>query len=188
MSRIAKKPINIPKGVEVNITGQSVTAKGPVGSLSYEVHELVNVQMTDNTLLTTLKDVVSSGSAMRRSRNEKFRSSIVGTMRSILNNLILGVSSGFEKRLLLTGVGFRAQLQGKKLNLSLGFSHPVNLDIPDGITIEINKQTEIVVKGADKSLVGQVAANIRVTRPVEPYKGKGIRYSDESVVLKETKK
>ncbi|MGD9152594.1 MAG: 50S ribosomal protein L6 [Gammaproteobacteria bacterium] len=183
MSRISKKPILIPKGVEVKIDGQQINAKGPKGLLSYQVHELVSVEIKDDALQVAKKKI-EDGQLV----DPKFLESILGTTRSNLNNVVVGVDKGWERKLLLVGVGYRAQVQGKKINLSLGFSHPVDYQIPEGIEVETPSQTEIIVKGADKQLVGQVAANIRAIRPVEPYKGKGVRYSDERVVLKETKK
>ena len=176
MSRIANKPVEIPSGVEVNISGQSVSAKGKLGSLSMEVNEKVQVKQEDNVLKFSGKDGVDGSVAM------------AGTMRSLADNMVVGVSQGFEKKLELIGVGYRAQAQGNKLNLTLGFSHPVVYDVPEGISIETPSQTEIVVKGADKQRVGQVSADIRAYRPPEPYKGKGVRYSDERVIRKEAKK
>ena len=176
MSRIANKPVEIPSGVEVNISGQSMSAKGKLGSLSMEVNEKVQVKQEDNVLKFSGKDGVDGSVAM------------AGTMRSLADNMVVGVSQGFEKKLELIGVGYRAQAQGNKLNLTLGFSHPVVYDVPEGISIETPSQTEIVVKGADKQRVGQVSADIRAYRPPEPYKGKGVRYSDERVIRKEAKK
>jgi len=176
MSRIANKPVEIPSGVEVNISGQSVSAKGKLGGLSMEVNEKVQVKQEDNVLKFSGKDGVDGSVAM------------AGTMRSLADNMVVGVSQGFEKKLELIGVGYRAQAQGNKLNLTLGFSHPVVYDVPEGISIETPSQTEIVVKGADKQRVGQVSADIRAYRPPEPYKGKGVRYSDERVIRKEAKK
>ena len=176
MSRIANKPVEIPSGVEVNISGQSMSAKGKLGSLSMEVNEKVQVKQEDNVLKFSGKDGVDGSVAM------------AGTMRSLADNMVVGVSQGFEKKLELIGVGYRAQAQGNKLNLTLGFSHPVVYDVPEGISIETPSQTEIVIKGADKQRVGQVSADIRAYRPPEPYKGKGVRYSDERVIRKEAKK
>jgi large subunit ribosomal protein L6 len=176
MSRIANKPVEIPSGVEINISGQSVSIKGKNGALSMEVHEKVEVKQEDNVINFRGKDGVDGSVAM------------AGTMRSLADNMVVGVSQGFEKKLELIGVGYRAQAQGNKLNLTLGFSHPVIYDVPEGITIETPSQTEIVVKGADKHKVGQVSADIRAYRPPEPYKGKGVRYSDERVIRKEAKK
>ncbi len=176
MSRIASKPVEIPSGVDVSISGQSVSVKGKNGNLSMELHGDVQVKQEDNQLNFSGKDGVEGSVAM------------AGTMRSLANNMVVGVSQGFEKKLELVGVGYRAQAQGNKLNLTLGFSHPVVYDVPEGITIETPSQTEIVVKGADKQKVGQVSADIRAYRPPEPYKGKGVRYSDERVLRKEAKK
>jgi len=176
MSRIANKPVEIPSGVEINISGQSMSAKGKLGSLSMEVNEKVQLKQEDNVLKFSGKDGVDGSVAM------------AGTMRSLADNMVVGVSQGFEKKLELIGVGYRAQAQGNKLNLTLGFSHPVVYDVPEGISIETPSQTEIVIKGADKQRVGQVSADIRAYRPPEPYKGKGVRYSDERVIRKEAKK
>lgn len=174
MSRIAKKPINVPTGTDVNISGQQVNVKGPKGTLSMDLHDTVSIAQ-DGTVLT-LSPVAETAMAM------------TGTMRSLVSNMVVGVSEGFEKKLELVGVGYRAQAQGNKLNLSLGFSHPVEYAVPEGISVETPSQTEILVKGADKQKVGQVSAEIRAYRPPEPYKGKGVRYSDEYVVRKEAKK
>lgn len=176
MSRIAKASIPAETGVDVKISGQSVTVKGSKGELSLEVHPDVAVSLQDGVL--SVKPVVES----------KLSWAMAGTMRSILNNMVIGVSKGFEKKLQLVGVGYRAQVKGKVLDLSLGFSHPVNYPVPDGIKIETPSQTEIVVSGADKQQVGQVAAEIRAHRPPEPYKGKGVRYVDEYIIRKEAKK
>jgi len=176
MSRVAKSPIAIPDSVEVTVNGRSVTVKGKNATLHHELHESVAVTTDDNALVFSINKGVSGGWAQ------------AGTARSILNNMVLGVSKGFEKRLLLNGVGYRAQAKGKVLNLTLGFSHPVEHAIPEGISVETPSQTEIVLKGADKQLVGQVASDIRAYRPPEPYKGKGVRYADEHVRRKEAKK
>jgi large subunit ribosomal protein L6 len=176
MSRVAKNPIEIPSGVEVSLNGQAVKVKGPKGEMSHTTHDSVEVTMSDNVLSFAPRNA------------EKEANALAGTTRALLNNMVNGVSQGFEKKLTLIGVGYRAQAQGKSLNLSLGFSHPVDFEVPEGITIETPSQTEIVVKGIDKQQVGQVAANIRAYRPPEPYKGKGVRYSDEHVVRKEAKK
>ncbi|MCK5187656.1 MAG: 50S ribosomal protein L6 [Deltaproteobacteria bacterium] len=169
MSRIAKKPVELVSGVEVNVSGQSVTAKGKQGNLSMELHETVSVKQDGNVLTFAPND------------NSKDSMAMAGTMRSLVSNMVLGVSEGFTKQLQLIGVGYRAQMQGNVLDLSLGFSHPVKYAIPEGITIETPSQTEINVKGADKQKVGQVCAEIRAYRPPEPYKGKGVRYVDEYV-------
>ena len=175
MSRIAKKPIEIPSGTEVNINGQTVNIKGPKGNSSMDLHETVAIAQEGNQL--NLSSKLETGTL-----------AMAGTMRSLVNNMVVGVTQGFEKKLELMGVGYRAQAQGKTLNLTLGFSHPVNYPVPEGITIETPSQTEILVKGIDKQKVGQVSAEIRAYRPPEPYKGKGVRYSDEYVVRKEAKK
>jgi large subunit ribosomal protein L6 len=183
MSRIAKKPIPLTKGVEVKINNQQIEIKGPKGQMSYGMHELMTVVQKEDALHVMPKD-------LRKDQlvDPHFVEAIAGTTRANINNIVVGVTSGWERKLLLVGVGYRAQKQGDKVNLSLGFSHPVYFTIPQGIDVEMPSQTEIIIKGVDKQLVGQVAANIRAFRPVEPYKGKGIRYSDERVVLKETKK
>jgi large subunit ribosomal protein L6 len=176
MSRVAKVPIEIAKGVEITLNGQNVNVKGPKGSLSHTVHDLVSVKLED-------------GSMTVRALNEsKASNALSGTTRAVLQNLVIGVAEGFERKLQIVGVGYRAQAQGQKLNLSLGFSHPVEYAIPDGISVETPTQTEIVVRGIDKQAVGQVAANIRAYRKPEPYKGKGVRYSGEQIVKKEAKK
>ncbi|MGB5224409.1 MAG: 50S ribosomal protein L6 [Arenicellales bacterium] len=176
MSRIAKNPVSLPGGTEVTIKEDTIVAKGPIGELTMNKHPLVSVNQEDGMLQVAANDESSQARAMS------------GTTRSLLSNLVTGVSSGFEKKLTIIGVGYRAQVQGKNLNLSLGFSHPVVYPIPEGITIEAPSQTELVVKGADKQKVGQVAAEIRRYRPPEPYKGKGVRYTDEYVVRKQAKK
>jgi len=176
MSRVAKNPITVPSGVEVKIAGGEISVKGPLGQLTRALHPAVNVAQEDGALVCSAND----GSKIARSMS--------GTMRALVNNMVVGVSKGFERKLNLVGVGYRAQAQGKKLNLSLGFSHPVEHELPDGVTAETPTQTEIVIKGTDKQLVGQIAAEVRAYRPPEPYKGKGVRYSDERVVIRETKK
>lgn len=177
MSRIANTPIQIPGSVEVAISDGSVRAKGPKGELSVKVHPLVQVTRDGDVLR-----VAAGGGGGKQAE------ALAGTTRAVVNNLVTGVSQGFEKRLSIVGVGYRAQVQGRKLNLNLGFSHPVEYPVPEGITIEAPSQTEIVVKGIDKQQVGQVAAEIRRFRPPEPYKGKGVRYNDEHVVRKQAKK
>lgn len=174
MSRIASQPVQIPSGVEIKLDGQNVKAKGANGELNMSVHPSVKVMQEDGSLAvqSTTKESVA----------------MAGTMRSLLNNLVVGVSKGFERKLELVGVGYRAQSKGKSLNLTLGFSHPVDYQIPEGITVETPSQTEIVIKGADKQKVGQVAAEIRAYRPPEPYKGKGVKYADERIIRKEAKK
>lgn len=177
MSRVAKNPIAIPTGVDVSINGQEVAVKGSKGNLSQSIHDAVEIVKEDNVLKFVARD-----------NNGNPNWAMAGTMRAIVNNLVTGVSQGFEKKLELVGVGYRAQAKGKTLDLTLGFSHPVKFTVPEGITVETPSQTEILVKGADKQLVGQVSAKIRAYRPPEPYKGKGVRYSDEVVVRKEAKK
>lgn len=177
MSRIAKQNITVPAGVEITISGNNVKAKGPKGENSLQLHSAVGLKQ-EGTELVIVPDLEQS----------KGSYAIAGTMRSLVSNLVIGVSQGFERKLILNGVGYRASAQGANLNLSLGFSHPVVHAMPVGITCETPTQTEIVVKGVDKQVVGQVAAKIRAYRPPEPYKGKGVRYSDEVVSLKEVKK
>ena len=176
MSRIAKAPVVLPSGVEFSQSGSTVTMKGSKGTLSLELNSEVELRQEDNTLTVAPR----SGS--------RFATAIAGTMRSLLANMAQGVSEGFERKLELVGVGYRAQAQGKQLNLSLGLSHPVNYQVPEGIEIETPAATEIVVRGCDKQKVGQVCAEIRAYRPPEPYKGKGIKYADEQIVRKEAKK
>jgi len=176
MSRIAKSPVEIVDGAEVNISGQTVSVKGKQGNLSLDLHDAVSIKQEDSTLTFAPNDDSKGSMAM------------AGTMRSLVNNMVVGVTTGFTRQLQLVGVGYRAQMQGNVLDLSLGFSHPVKYAIPEGITIETPSQTEINVKGADKQKVGQVCAEIRAYRPPEPYKGKGVRYSDERVIRKEAKK
>ena len=174
MSRIAKAPIELPSGVELNVQGGEVKVKGPKGNLAIKLHPRVSLEQDDKNYL--VKPASNSDTPM------------AGTFRSLVNNMVVGVTDGFEKKLSLVGVGYRAQIQGDKLTLALGFSHPVVYNAPEGITIEAPTQTEIVVTGCDKQKVGQVASEIRAFRPPEPYKGKGVRYSDERVVRKEAKK
>jgi large subunit ribosomal protein L6 len=176
MSRVAKAPVEIPAGVTVTLSGQDIKVKGPIGELSHTIHSLVNVKQEENVLVTTVAEETKAAWAQ------------AGTARAIINNMVNGVSKGFEKKLILNGVGYRAKASGQVLNLSLGFSHPIDHEVPAGITVETPSQTEVVLKGADKQLVGQVAANIRRYRLPEPYKGKGIRYDDEVVRRKEAKK
>jgi large subunit ribosomal protein L6 len=176
MSRIAKQPIPLPKGVEAVISGNTVTIKSQKNTLTLVVHPHVNVVNEDGALKVTVKPEHPEADAS------------AGTIRALLNNAVKGVTKGFEKKLELVGVGYRAAAQGKMLNLTLGFSHPVSYKVPDGISIETPSQTEIVIKGLDRQIVGQVAADIRGFRPPEPYKGKGVRYANERVVLKEAKK
>jgi large subunit ribosomal protein L6 len=176
MSRIGKSPVALPKGVDATIGQGQVAVKGPLGTLSRPLAESVDIQREGDNLLFKTREGMPESNAMS------------GTMRALVANMVTGVTKGFERKLNLVGVGYRAQAQGDKLNLTLGFSHPVVHPMPKGIKVETPTQTEILVKGMDKQLVGQVAAEIRAYRPPEPYKGKGVRYSDERVVLKETKK
>lgn len=174
MSRVAKKPVVLAKGVEVNVQPETISVKGPKGTLSIAKPAGVEVRIEDGQALLSASD-----------------SSLVpmaGTLRAIVANMVHGVSAGFERKLELVGVGYRAQAQGKVLNLSLGYSHPINYEVPEGITVETPSQTEVVVKGADKQVVGQVAAEIRGFRPPEPYKGKGVKYAGEQIIRKEAKK
>jgi large subunit ribosomal protein L6 len=175
MSRIAKAPITVPAGVEVTVNGQDIKVKGKNGELTRTINAAVEVSLNDNVITTAPREVVNAWAQ-------------AGTARALINNMIIGANEGFEKKLQLVGVGYRAAVKGKVLDLTLGFSHPVNFEIPEGITIEAPSQTELVVKGADKQLVGQTAANIRAYREPEPYKGKGVRYADEHVRRKEAKK
>ena len=176
MSRIGKSPVKVPSGVEVTVGSGEITVKGPLGVLSQRINKLVGVRRDGDVLVVETTDDSVAANAMS------------GTLRALLANMVTGVSSGFERKLTLVGVGYRAQAQGDKLNLSLGFSHPVVHQMPKGIKVETPQQTEVVIKGIDKQLVGQVAADVRGYRPPEPYKGKGVRYADERVVIKETKK
>lgn len=176
MSRIASAPISIPDNVDVQVSGQKVTVKGKNGSLDRKIHESVGVELEDGQLKIKARD------------DSKPTRALSGTSRALLQNMVTGVSEGFERKLEIVGVGYRAQISGKKLNLSLGHSHPINFEIPEDVTIETPTQTEVVVKGIDKQRVGQVAANIRAFRKPEPYKGKGVKYSDEHIVRKEAKK
>ena len=176
MSRIAKSPIELPKGVEIKVTGRDLSVKGTKGNMQCTLHDFVDMTQQDNVL--TIKP--------KQDRQDHW--AMAGTFRALINNMVTGVSQGFDKKLQLIGVGYRAQVKGKTLNLSLGFSHPVDYPIPEGIQITTPSQTEIVVSGCDKQRVGQTAAEIRDFRPPEPYKGKGVRYVDEYVVRKEAKK
>ncbi len=176
MSRIAKQPVEVPGGVELSISGREISAKGPKGKLSVTLPDVVELEQVDNVLTFSPKD------------DRKSSMAVTGTIRSVVNNIVTGVSSGFEKRLLLVGIGYRAQLQGKNLSLSLGFSHPVIYALPEGIEIEVVSATELVVRGCSKQQVGQVSAEIRAFRPPEPYKGKGVKYADEQVIRKDAKK
>ena len=176
MSRVAKNPVAVPGGVEVKLQPGNVNIKGPKGQLEQGLHPLVTVKQEGNLL------------KVERTNDSTLARAISGTTRALVNNMVKGVSKGFEKKLTIIGVGYRAAVQGKKLNLTLGYSHPIAYDIPAGITIEAPDQTNLVVKGADRQLVGQVAAEIRGFRPPEPYKGKGVRYAEEHVAKKEAKK
>ncbi len=176
MSRIAKMGVAVPSGVDVQVKEDQITVKGAGGELRLAPNALVKVGSSDGRLSFEPVDGSREANAMS------------GTMRQLVNNMVVGVSKGFEKKLSLVGVGFRAQAQGSKLNLQIGFSHPVNFDMPAGVTVATPTPTEIVVKGANRQVVGQIAAEIRGVRPPEPYKGKGIRYADERVIIKETKK
>jgi large subunit ribosomal protein L6 len=176
MSRIAYAPVTLPKGVEVTFSGASITVKGPKGLMQHEVHDSVEVTEEDGAL------------RCRPGGGRAEALALTGTTRSLLNNMMVGVTDGFQRKLDLVGVGYRAQMKGNTLSLSLGFSHPVEFPVPEGISIETPSQTEILVKGVDKQKVGQTAAVIRAFRPPEPYKGKGVKYSDEIIVRKEAKK
>lgn len=176
VSRVAKVPVPVPKGAEVQISGQDITVKGKLGEIHHTVHPAVQVQLIENVLQITPANDSSEANA------------IAGTTRALASNMVVGVSAGFERKLVLVGVGYRAKVQGNVLNLSLGFSHPVDFTLPKGVTAETPSQTEVVLKGVDKQLVCQVAANIRSIRPPEPYKGKGVRYHNEVIILKEVKK
>ena len=174
MSRVAKNPIKLPSGVDLKIDGSQLSVKGPKGNLALVLHPAISFDEKDGEY--TVKPEGPKDLAM------------AGTFRALVDNMVTGVTTGFQKKLQLVGVGYRAQVQGKNLNLALGFSHPINFATPEGITIETPSQTEIIVSGCDKQKVGQVAAEIRAYRPPEPYKGKGVRYADERVVRKEAKK
>lgn len=176
MSRIAKAPVIIPGGVDIKLAGNNVTVKGSNGQLSYDINSAVTLDITDNVI------------QVQWDKDDKKATAQAGTARAIVSNMIIGVSAGFEKKLTLIGVGYRAQAKGNILNLALGFSHPVDFEVPAGVSVETPSQTEIVVKGSDKQLVGEVAAKIRAYRPPEPYKGKGVRYAEEHVARKEAKK
>jgi len=176
MSRIANNPVSIPSGVEVKLDGQNVEVKGPKGNMSMSLHADVSVEQNDNIL--QFKNITKSKGAV----------AMTGTMRSLVNNMVTGVSKGFEKKLLLVGVGYRAQAKGSVLNLTLGFSHPIDYNLPEGVAVQTPSQTEVVLTSCDKQKLGQVAAEIRSFRPPEPYKGKGVKYADEIIVRKEAKK
>ena len=174
MSRVAKNPIKLPSGVDIKISGSDLSVKGPKGNLALVLHPAISFDENDGEYMVKVDGPKNLAMA--------------GTFRALVNNMVTGVTTGFQKKLQLVGVGYRAQIQGKKLNLALGFSHPVEYAAPEGITIETPSQTEIIVSGCDKQKVGQVAAELRAFRPPEPYKGKGVRYADERVVRKEAKK
>lgn len=176
MSRIANKPVKLLEGVEVTLVGDSVTIKGKLGSLTHNLHTLIRVEHAEGTIKVKARDGSTKAKAL------------AGTSRALIENMVIGVSQGFERKLEIIGVGYRAQIQSKALNLSLGYSHPIEFNIPEEVRIETPSQTEIVIKGIDKQRVGQVAADIRAFRRPEPYKGKGIRYSNEIVRRKEAKK
>ncbi len=176
MSRVANSPVEVPAGVDVTLKGQDITVKGSKGTLALAIHGNVEVKQDDKVLTFAARDSAKQSRAL------------AGTTRALINNMVIGVSKGFEKKLQLNGVGYRAKASGKSVNLTLGFSHPVDYNLPDGVTAESPSQTEIVLKSADKQLLGQVAAEIRAFRPPEPYKGKGVRYADEYVRRKEAKK
>lgn len=176
MSRIAKAPVAIPKGVDIKIDGDNLTVKGAKGQLSFNLNSLVSLDVAENVISVQWDSADKNATAQ------------AGTTRAIVNNMITGVSAGFETKLTLIGVGYRAQAKDNVLNLALGFSHPIDFVVPAGVTVETPSQTEIVLKGSDKQLIGEVAAKIRAYRPPEPYKGKGVRYTDEHVARKEAKK
>ena len=176
MSRVGKMPIAVPQGVDVSVTADKISVKGSLGTLARPVHGLVTVKNDAGKVTFAPANDSAEADAMS------------GTMRALVANMVNGVTKGFEKKLTLVGVGFRAAAQGNKLNLQIGFSHPVSKDMPAGITVACPTQTEILIKGADRQVVGQIAAEVRAIRPPEPYKGKGIRYADEKVTIKETKK
>ncbi|MEX0740279.1 MAG: 50S ribosomal protein L6 [Pseudohongiella sp.] len=176
MSRVAKNPITLPKGVETAIAGSAITVKGSKGSLNIDLHNDVEVQQDGNVLQVSAKNGSRQANAL------------AGTFRALINNMVVGVSEGFQRKLQLQGVGYRAKAQGKTLNITVGYSHPIDYELPAGVTADTPTQTEIVLSSSDKQLLGKVAADIRDFRPPEPYKGKGIRYADENVYRKEAKK
>lgn len=176
MSRVSSNPISIPKNVEIYLSKQDIRVKGPLGILEYPLTYEIDLDLKDNFL------------RIKTNSNSQHANALSGTFRAIIANMVRGVSIGFEKKLQLVGVGYKAQASSTRLNLILGFSHPIDFEIPDGVKIETPTQTEIIIKGIDKQKVGQVSADIRAYRKPEPYKGKGVRYSDEVIVLKETKK
>ncbi len=176
MSRIAKAPVTIPSGVDVKLVGNNMTVKGSKGQLSFDLNSSISVEIADKVI------------SMQWNRDDKNATAQAGTARAIINNMVTGVSAGFERKLALVGVGYRAQAKDNVLSLSLGYSHPVDFIVPAGVSVETPTQTEIVIKGSDKQQVGQVAAKIRAYRPPEPYKGKGVKYAEEHIVRKEAKK
>ncbi|MGJ7510483.1 50S ribosomal protein L6 [Variovorax sp. GT1P44] len=176
MSRVGKMPIAIPAGVDVSVKDDQISVKGTGGTLSLERNALVKIVSNDGKL------------NFEPANDSREANAMSGTVRQLVNNMVVGVTKGFEKKLTLVGVGYKAAAQGAKLNLQVGYSHPVNIDMPQGITVATPTPTEILIKGADRQRVGQIAAEIRAVRPPEPYKGKGIKYSDEKIVIKETKK
>jgi len=176
MSRVGKMPVAIPAGVDVSVKDDQISVKGTGGTLNLARNALVNVVSNDGKL------------SFEPANDSREANAMSGTLRQLVNNMVVGVTKGFEKKLNLVGVGYKAAAQGTKLNLQVGYSHPVNIDMPQGITVTTPTATEVVIKGADRQRVGQIAAEIRAVRPPEPYKGKGIRYSDEKIVIKETKK
>lgn len=176
MSRVANSPVEVPAGVTIDLNGQDVSVKGSNGTLALNIHGSVEVKLEENKLVFTSRDSAKQSRAL------------AGTTRALINNMVTGVSQGFEKKLILNGVGYRAKAAGNTVDLTLGFSHPVVYALPEGVKVETPSQTEIVLKSADKQLLGQAAAEIRAFRPPEPYKGKGVRYADEHVRRKEAKK
>ncbi|MGF6528469.1 MULTISPECIES: 50S ribosomal protein L6 [Pseudomonadota] len=176
MSRVGKMPVAIPAGVDVSVKDDQISVKGTGGTLNLARNALVKVVSNDGKL------------SFEPANDSREANAMSGTLRQLVNNMVVGVTKGFEKKLNLVGVGYKAAAQGTKLNLQVGYSHPVNIDMPQGITVTTPTATEVVIKGADRQRVGQIAAEIRAVRPPEPYKGKGIRYSDEKIVIKETKK
>lgn len=175
MSRIGRMPVEIPSGVDVKVDGQNVTVKGPKGTLTQTFHSNMKIEKADATLVVT------------RPNDEKQNRALHGLTRALINNMVTGVTKGFEKNLEIVGVGYRAQKQGKKLVMTLGYSHPVEMEEPQGITIDVPSQDKIIIRGSDKQLVGEIAAKIREMRPPEPYKGKGIKYAGEIIIRKEGK-
>ena len=184
-SRVGRKPVNLPTGVNVKLDQSQFLAKGPKGQLTLDLHQFVNVVIENNQIIVQENNQLNK---KLTGASKKLNKCIVGATRANINNIITGVSEGFEEKLTLVGVGYRAQAKGKVLSLSLGYSHPTDFDLPEGITVETPSQTEILIKGADRALVGETAATIRKIRPPEPYKGKGVRYAKEKIELKETKK